>query len=129
MAEKAKIQMEYPMHCSPKVLYMRLATPAGLEEWFANKVNYENTIYSFSWYEETRRAKVVASKDLKFIRYKWLDDEDPLSYFEFKISIDELTGDLSLVIVDYVNEGEQKEYMKLWDKLINELKHVLGSNG
>jgi len=129
MAEKVKIQMEYPMHCSPKVLYMRLSTPAGLEEWFADQVNLvENTIYSFTWGDAPQNAKIVASKDLKFIRYKWIDDEDPQAYFEFKITIDELTGDLSLVIIDFVSEGEQIDSAKLWDKQVHELKHVLGSN-
>jgi len=129
MAEKIKIQMEYPMHCSPKVLFLRLSSPAGLEEWFADQVNLvEPNVFSFSWGDVPQNAKIIASKDLKFVRYKWLDDEDPQAYFEFKITIDELTGDLSLVIIDYVFEGEQIDSSKLWDKQINELKHVLGSN-
>ncbi|MEI7721741.1 MAG: START-like domain-containing protein, partial [Verrucomicrobiota bacterium] len=53
---------------------MRLSTPAGLEEWFADQVNLvENTVYSFSWGDAPQNAKIVASKDLKFIRYKWLN--------------------------------------------------------
>lgn len=129
MAEKVKIQMEYPMHCTPKVLFMRLSTPAGLEEWFADKVNLvEPNVFSFGWDDSVQIAKIIAMKDLKFIRYKWIDEEDPQAFFEFKITIDELTGDLSLVIIDFVNSGEQKDSIKLWDKQVNELKHVLGSN-
>lgn len=129
MADKVKIQMEYPMHCTPKVLFMRLSTPAGLEEWFADQVNLvEPNVYSFSWGDAPQNAKIVATKDLKFIRFKWLDDEDPHAFFEFKITIDELTSDLSLVIIDFVHSDEQVDSIKLWDKQINELKHVLGSN-
>ena len=129
MAEKVKIQMEYPMHCTPKVLFMRLSTPAGLEEWFADSVNLvEANVFSFSWGDAPQNAKIVATKDLKFVRYKWIDDEDPHAFFEFKITIDELTSDLSLVIVDFVYPDEQVDSIKLWDKQINELKHVLGSN-
>ena len=129
MADKVKIQMEYPMHCTPKVLFMRLSTPAGLEEWFADQVNLvEQNVYSFSWGDVPQNAKIVATKDLKFIRFKWLDDEDIHAFFEFKITIDELTGDLSLVIIDFVYSDEQTDSIKLWDKQINELKHVLGSN-
>ena len=129
MAEKVKIQMEYPMHCTPKVLYMRLSTPAGLEEWFADQVNLvEINVFSFSWGDVPQNAKIVASKDLKFVRFKWIDEEDAQAYFEFKITIDELTGDLSLIIVDFVDEDDQTGSMKLWDKQVNELKHVLGSN-
>jgi len=129
MADKVKIQMEYPMHCTPKVLFMRLSTPAGLEEWFADRVNLvEQNVYSFSWGDAPQNAKIVATKDLKFIRFKWLDDEDSHAFFEFKITIDELTSDLSLVIIDFVYSDEQTDSIKLWDKQIHELKHVLGSN-
>lgn len=129
MAAKEKIQIEYPMHCTPKVLFLRLSTPAGLEEWFADKVNMlEPNVYTFSWDGSEQKAKIIASKDLKFIRFKWLDDEDQNAFFEFKITIDELTSDLSLVIVDFVLPGEKKDVMKLWDKQIAELKHLLGSN-
>jgi len=129
MAEKVKIQLEYPMHCTPKVLYMRLSTPAGLEEWFADSVNLiEPNVFSFSWDDIPQNAKIVASKELKFIRFRWLDDDDPHAFFEFKITIDELTGDLALVIVDFAYEDEKKDVVKLWDKQVNELKHVLGSN-
>jgi len=129
MAEKIKIQLEFPMHCLPKVLYMRLSTPAGLEEWFADEVNiHDNTTFTFNWEGSIQKAKVVASKDLKFIRFKWLEEEDPNVYFEFKITIDELTGDLSLMVVDFVYENEKNDAIKLWNKQINELKHPLGSN-
>jgi len=108
---------------------MRLSTTAGLEEWFAEKVTLvENNIFSFTWEGVAEQAKVVASKELKFIRFKWLEDDDPLSFFEFKITIDELTGDLSLVIIDYINEQEKTDVCKLWDKQVAGLKHVLGSN-
>jgi len=117
------------MHCTPKVLYLRLSTPAGLEEWFADKVNLvEPNVFSFSWDGATQLAKIVATKELKFIRFRWIEDEDPLAFFEFKITIDELTGDLALVVVDFATESEKNDTIKLWNKQINELKGVLGSN-
>jgi hypothetical protein len=129
MAAKEKYQLEYPMHCTPKVLYLRLSTPAGLEEWFADTVNtVDQSTFSFEWDGSMQKAKIVASKDLKFIRFKWLDDEDSSAYFEFKITIDELTGDLSLVVIDFCAPGELKDAVKLWDKQIAELKHLLGSH-
>jgi uncharacterized protein YndB with AHSA1/START domain len=129
MVAKEKIQLEYPMHCTPKVLYLRLSTPAGLEEWFADQVNMVDPhTYVFSWDDTTQKAKIIAAKDMKFIRFKWIDDKDSNSFFEFKITIDELTSDLSLVIVDFVLPSEKKDAIKLWDKQIAELKHILGSN-
>ncbi|MFN9981253.1 MAG: START-like domain-containing protein, partial [bacterium] len=31
--------LEFPVRCSPTILYDFLSTPAGLSEWFADKVD------------------------------------------------------------------------------------------
>jgi hypothetical protein len=35
---KQVFTLEYPVRCSPNILYEFLSTPAGLQEWFAEKV-------------------------------------------------------------------------------------------
>jgi len=49
MAGKTKLQLEYTMNCSPKVLFNRLSTAAGLTEWFANYVKVKGNIFTFIW--------------------------------------------------------------------------------
>ena len=34
MSKKALYTLEYPVRCSPGILYEFLSTPAGLQEWF-----------------------------------------------------------------------------------------------
>lgn len=123
---KKKIVLEYPLNSSPKVLFPRLSTPGGLSEWFADDVNLKGNIYYFIWEKNEQRAEVVQKKENRYIRYKWLDAEED-SYFEFRINVDELTGDVALVIGDMVDEGEEDDAIGLWDSQIAELKHVLGS--
>jgi hypothetical protein len=64
-------------------------------------------------------------KENRLVRYTWLEEED--SYFEFRISQDELTGDVSLIIIDFAKEDEVDETRGLWDTQIADLKHILGS--
>jgi len=39
MPKKQLFTLEYPVRCSPAILYGFLSTPAGLGEWFADKVD------------------------------------------------------------------------------------------
>ena len=47
---------------------------------------------------------------------------------EFRIEKDDLTGDISLIITDFADEGSDQETSKrLWDSQVNKLLHVIGS--
>jgi uncharacterized protein YndB with AHSA1/START domain len=123
---KKKITLEYNINSSPKILYSRLSTPGGLAEWFADDVNLKGNIYFFIWEGNEQRAEVVRKKENRYIQFKWMDDpEEPT--FEFRINVDELTGDVALVIYDTIEEEDNDDVISLWDSQIAELKHVLGS--
>ena len=49
MTDKIRIQLEYVINCSPKVLYNRLSTASGLTEWFAEDVRVKGKKYTFIW--------------------------------------------------------------------------------
>ncbi len=121
---KQKIVLEYPINSSPKVLYSRLSTPGGLSEWFADDVNLKGNIFSFVWDGAEQQAEVVQKKENRYIRFRWIDD--PESYFEFRINIDEITKDVALVITDFADEDEIDDSSDLWNSQIAELKHIIG---
>ena len=125
MAHKVKIQLEYVMNCSPKVLFNWLSTASGLAEWFADDVKVKGKMLTFVWEGSEQTAEMTLLKENKLVRYSWLDEDD--SYFEFRITQDELTGDVSLIIIDFADENEVKETKGLWDTQISDLKHMLGS--
>lgn len=124
MASKTRIQLEYSVNCSPAVLSNRLNTASGLAEWFADDVHVKGKKFTFIWDGSEQEAEMVQNKDGKLVRFNWLEDED--SYFEFRINKDELTGDVSLVVVDFADEGEEPETIDLWNLQIADLKRNIG---
>lgn len=79
------------------------------------------------WDGSEQEAELVSKKDNKFIRFRWIDEEDEDAYFEFNINVDELTGDTALVVTDYAEEDEMEGSIELWNQQIEQLKHGLGS--
>ena len=127
MLGKLKFELEYVINASPKVLFTRLSTPGGLSEWFADDVNIEGSILTFMWDKSTQKAELVFVKENRAVRYKWLDDPDPKAYFEFRITQDALTSDVSLTVTDFAEEGDLDDAKGLWDKQISQLFSQLGS--
>jgi uncharacterized protein YndB with AHSA1/START domain len=121
---KVKIELEYVINCSPKVLYNRLSSASGLAEWFADDVAVNGKKFTFIWDGNEQVAMLNFRKENLIVRFEWVDDE---SYFEFKITRDELTGDVSLLITDFADPDELDETRSLWDSQITTLKHVVGS--
>ena len=64
-------------------------------------------------------------KENKLVRFTWVDEDD--TFFEFRLNKDELTNDVSLIIVDFSEVGEEEETEKLWSSQVSDLKHVVGS--
>ncbi len=129
MTVKKKLQLEYIINCSPKVLFNRLSTASGLIEWFADDVRVKGNIYTFVWGESMQDAEKKNHKENKTVRYEWVDsDSDKTeSYFEFIISQDELTNDVSLVVIDFADDDEIEATTDLWGSQITKLKQLLGS--
>jgi hypothetical protein len=48
-------------------------------------------------------------------------------FFELHILVDELTKDVSLLVVDFADKDEINEASQLWENQISDLKHLIGS--
>ena len=128
MSDLIKYSIEIPINSSVNVLYKRLSTPSGLAEWFADNVNLKNNVFTFFWDDSDQSAKILKKKSNKFVQFKWLDDEEKESFFEFKIQVDEMTSDVSLIITDFAEDKkDQEEQTMLWEQQIQNLKMAIGS--
>ncbi len=129
MSEKTKYELEFVVQSSPQLLYQYISTPSGLSEWFADNVNSRGELFTFIWDDSEEEAKLLSKKSGERIKFRWVADEDDGNdyYFEMRIQVDEITKDVSLIITDYSEDDEIDENKMLWDNMIGNLKHVLGS--
>ena len=126
MEQKIKFEQEYIVNASLSVMYPMLSTPSGLSEWFSDDVNINGKIFTFFWDGTGQEAELVAKRTNVFARFRWLDDDDPKAYFEFKLTTDELTNEVALVITDFAEADEIDDSRELWDTQVDKLKHNLG---
>jgi uncharacterized protein YndB with AHSA1/START domain len=124
---RIKFELEYTINSSPKVLFSRLSTPEGLSEWFADNVNINGDVFTFMWGKSEANAKLVALKENKLAKFEWMNEGyEESNYFEFRINVEELTGDVALIITDFAEPEEKEDSIYLWDSQITELKQLLG---
>jgi uncharacterized protein YndB with AHSA1/START domain len=130
MSIKKSFSIEYDFHASPQLLFQYLSTPSGLSEWFADNVNSRGERFTFIWDDSEETALLLQKKNNDKVKFQWQNDEedDGEYYFEFKIQVDEITKDVSLIVTDFAEEAELEESKMLWDNLVSDLKQVLGAS-
>lgn len=129
MSSKIRYEIEFPINSSPQLLYQYISSPSGLQEWFADKVNSRGEYFTFEWNDSEENARLVSKKSGEKVKFKWLDDKnkDTEYYFELRILEDEITKDVSLMVIDFAIEDEVAESRQLWENQVSDLKHVIGS--
>lgn len=129
MTEKVRYEIEFPINSSPQLLYQYISTPSGLQEWFAKIVNSRGEFFTFEWDDTEENARLSSKKTGEKVKFKWIDDnkKDTEYYFELRILEDEITKDVSLMVVDFAEEDEVEESKLLWENQVSDLKHVIGS--
>ena len=125
--KKEKFLIEYVFHkASRNSLWNHLTTTTGLSEWFADDVTVKGNIYIFIWNKSPMEAELLSMSPNNKVRFRWLEDENADSYFEFKLHTDEITGAVVLEVIDFAYPQEKEEAIALWDSQIKELKRTLG---
>jgi len=129
MDAKARYELEFPINSSPQLLYQYISTPSGLSEWFADNVNSRGEFFTFIWDDSEENARLTSKKTGEKVKFRWIDEnnKDTDYFFELRILEDEITKDVSLMIVDFAQEDEIGEATLLWENQISDLKHVIGS--
>ena len=126
---KSRYELEFPINSSPQLLYQYISTPSGLSEWFADNVNSRGEYFTFIWNDPEENERLSSKKTGEKIKFRWIDEnkKDTDYYFELKILEDEITKDVSLLVVDFAHADELDEAKLLWENQISDLKHVIGS--
>ena len=128
MAERVQIELEFPVKASAAMLYNFLATPSGLAGWFCDDVNSRGDRFVFIWGDTEEVATLVRKRQDVFVQYKWEEDKSSNKFsFEFRISVDDITLDATLIVTDFVDADEVNEMKLLWNSQIHNLLHNIGS--
>lgn len=127
MSNKIKFEIEFPIQASPHMLFQYFSQASSLDEWFADNVNSRGEIYIFIWGDTQEQAKLIKYETEEFMRYQWLEDEGADVYFEFRIQVDDLTQDVSLIVTDFAEEDEIEDTKLFWKNQINQLKQTIGA--
>jgi len=127
MSKKNKYEFEFLVKASPAMIYQFLTSASGLSQWFADDVVYKGGHYVFIWDDTKERAKLTRNKKNERVRFQWLDEDgnETEYYTEFRITTDDLTKDVSLLVTDF-SEDDEEEVLMLWENQIEDLKHILG---
>ncbi len=129
MNGKVKIELEYLLKTSPRVLENMLCTPSGLSEWFADDVDINDDVFTFKWDGSEDKARLISKKQGSKARFKWLRDEEEGNdcYFEMRVQVDDMTKDVAMYVTDFADEDEEEEVRMLWEQSVSDLKRVLGA--
>ena len=122
--EKTKIEIEYPMKCTAASLYRALSTPAGLKEWFADKVEVDGNQYTFVWGGSPEKALLQDSREEVYLKYVWKDT--PEYFLGFDIDYQEFTENLILKVTDFAYDYELEDTVNLWNLQVEKLKRSIG---
>ena len=127
--KKEKFELEFPLRASPKMLFPFLSTPSGMSEWFCDDVNSRSELFTFFWDGSEEQARLLKNQQDRLVRFRWIsDEEDGLdTYFEFRIELDALTNDTSIIVTDFADSDDIEEAKLLWDSQIHELQHLIGA--
>jgi len=126
MTKKVQYTLEFPVKCSPPILYDFLINPSGLQEWFADKVDERDGVYSFEWNGTKELAELVDKEEFKFVRYHWSHAPKD-EYFEFRIEKTEISNQTIFVIKDFADKKDIKDQSQLWEYQVKDLFHRLGN--
>jgi len=116
---------------SVNLVWNYISTIDGLTLWFADNVCEEGNVLIFTWgdiwtFVEERRAEIVGMEKYRYVKLRWIDDEDAEAYWEIRINKSEETDLLYLVVTDFAEKGEEAEMRALWNDNMEKLHKVSG---
>ncbi len=129
MPGRLKLELEYPLRSSTHILYQYISNPSGLQSWFADHVDVKGSgRYQFRWDDGSEvMATMVKNVTNKYVRFTMDNARDGDEFMEFRICQDDITGDVELLITEFVDAGEEDMAASIWDSAVDNLRHIIGA--
>ncbi|MBS3914751.1 MAG: SRPBCC domain-containing protein [Bacteroidetes bacterium] len=124
---RVKMELEYPLRSSTNILYQYISSPSGLQSWFADNVQVNQGKFLFKWEDGTETlTEVIKNVTNKYIRFAIVNAPED-EFMEFRVAQDDITGDVELIITEFVNEDEEEMAASIWDSAVDNLRHIIGA--
>jgi hypothetical protein len=118
-----KIHLEFPLNSNSRsMIWDRVGTTGGMEAWMADRITEDaEGVYTFHWgRNETRQAVLVSKRIGTYVRFHWTD-EPPRTYFELRISFNELTNTYILEVTEQTSDEDTEGLTQLWESFAEKL--------
>lgn len=124
---------EFEIHASTTLLYPYFTTPAGLQDWFADKVHLSgDRLFTFVWGGDQKCAKLVVEEPFELIRFQFIRNADEgdrglPAFLEFQMAYNELTQSTFVKVLDYSDIADPGELDQLWKQFMEDLRFHVGA--
>lgn len=126
---KKRITHSYFFYASPKDLFFALHNPMHLQNWMAERVEYNaiKKVYTFSWSGFQDSAKLIYLDERRMkMRLEWTGKEhQPGEMLTFSVLPIGDDGEVELLIEDFCEQGEEKDFRQMWDDSLHNLARML----
>lgn len=129
---KEKLELEYELRSkSAKLIWTLISTDTGLKKWLADDVCTNGRRTTFTWgnpghLSETHTARVLEVVKKDRIRWYWEYEDDKQTYWEIKMSKDEIAENYHLHITDFATSDELEDLTDIWNNNIDRLRLSTG---
>jgi uncharacterized protein YndB with AHSA1/START domain len=124
--KRNKVTVEFMFRASPTILFQFLTNPACQIRWFCDEADEQDDHYYFSWSGSVQVAEIQDFIEDERLRLRWLDAEDPKEFLEYKISRTLISEETVLEVIDFCDEGDEKDTKTIWETSLKQLKFVMG---
>jgi uncharacterized protein YndB with AHSA1/START domain len=125
-AKRVFYKVDFLLKASPTIVYHFITNPAALVRWFCDAVDITGEFYTFSWKGNTEVAELIDDIEDERLRFRWLDGEDEEEFFEFRLSIADITDETILDIYDFAWADEVEDQKQLWRTQVERLRKETG---
>lgn len=129
LSGKKRITHSYFFFCSPSDLFFALHNPIHLQNWMAERVDYNavKKIYTFSWngFQDSAKLLLLDERKMK-MRLEWTGKgHEAGEMLTFSVMPMDDDGAVELVIEDFCDSGEEKDFRQMWDESLHNLARML----
>ncbi len=126
---RVQVVLEFPIKCSPGLIYNYINSASGLQEWFAHKVVTKSRVDYVFRFDDGQELKATLEKAVSNKLCRFHFENTPADEFiEMEIIVDELTEDVAIKVTEFCNEDERREVEEVWHTQIETLKDVIGAS-